>query len=234
MLQYQVVAGDSYSTITAKFTQCYGITATDIQAANPNVEPQQLQIGQVINILAQQTAPATDDSTTSHAIDIANCKGNWIWAWSAGSVVADANMGVAFSRWTKPREALSQSHQVLADLADDKYIGLGGGNDAGSWQAVAIAEVSKAICAGDFADYDGIVFDIEVGDIGLADNFATLFSETKQAGLVVLVSISHSAPYDISDAVALMDSFFASEHIDYLLPQLYTTAVITQELNHIR
>ena len=37
------------------------------------------------------------------------------------------------------------------------------------------------------------------------------------------VTVSHSQPYAVSDAAALMTSFFSNSNIDYLSPQLYTT-----------
>jgi hypothetical protein len=39
----------------------------------------------------------------------------------------------------------------------------------------------------------------------------------------VLVTVSHSAPYGIGDAAALMRSFFPNADIDYISPQLYTS-----------
>lgn len=46
--------------------------------------------------------------------------------------------------------------------------------------------------------------------------------------LIVLVTISHSAPYGFQDAAVLMDSFLSSSHIDFLSPQLYTSGTETQ------
>jgi len=37
------------------------------------------------------------------------------------------------------------------------------------------------------------------------------------------VTISHSAPYGVSDAPDLMASFFPNANIDYMSPQLYTS-----------
>jgi len=44
----------------------------------------------------------------------------------------------------------------------------------------------------------------------------------KKAGLGVLVTVSHSAPYGCSGPDVLMKSFFPNADIDYLSPQLYT------------
>jgi len=53
--------------------------------------------------------------------------------------------------------------------------------------------------------------------------FQQSFAACKSKGLLVLVTISHSQPYGISDAVTLMKSILADPNVDYLSPQLYTT-----------
>ena len=42
-------------------------------------------------------------------------------------------------------------------------------------------------------------------------------------GLLVLVTVSHSRPYGISDGDLLMKSIIADPNVDYLSPQLYST-----------
>jgi len=82
----------------------------------------------------------------------------------------------------------------------------------------------SSYCSGrQFSGYQGIAFDIEEGDSGLAGAFATAFSTCKSAGYQILVTTSHSVPYGISDGTSLMQSFFSNGNIDYLSPQLYTT-----------
>ena len=39
----------------------------------------------------------------------------------------------------------------------------------------------------------------------------------------MLVTISHSQPYGVSDAAILMKGILADPNVDYLSPQLYTT-----------
>merc|ERR1711920_78678 len=81
----------------------------------------------------------------------------------------------------------------------------------------------SAIQNGDLKAWSGIVFDIEeCYSAGLAQNFASAFRAAKKAGLGVLVTVSHSAPYGCSDPDVLMKSFFPNTDIDYLSPQLYT------------
>lgn len=83
--------------------------------------------------------------------------------------------------------------------------------------------IKSAIYAGSFDGYNGIVFDIEEGDAGLLNAFNSCFSAAKSHSLKVLVTVSHSAPYGISDAAFLMRAFFTNSQIDYISPQLYAS-----------
>jgi hypothetical protein len=73
------------------------------------------------------------------------------------------------------------------------------------------------------AGYVGICYDIEEGASGLSTAFANSFAVAKKANLMVFITISHSAPYGISDAAILMNSFFSNTNIDIISPQLYTS-----------
>jgi hypothetical protein len=79
------------------------------------------------------------------------------------------------------------------------------------------------INAGKFGAYHGIVFDVEEGDSGLASAFAKCFQSCQNHNLRVMVTVSHSAPYGISDAASLMDSIFHDKNVNFLSPQLYTS-----------
>ena len=74
---------------------------------------------------------------------------------------------------------------------------------------------------GDINDFDGIAFDIEIGDSGLEQDFELCFAALKQMGKKVIVSVSFSSPYSIDDSESLMESILLSENIDLLSPQLY-------------
>jgi hypothetical protein len=69
----------------------------------------------------------------------------------------------------------------------------------------------------------GVCYDIEEGDSGLASALTDSFAQAKAAGLMVLVTVSHSAPYGISDAGVVMAAVASSADVDYLSPQLYTS-----------
>lgn len=155
--------------------------------------------------------------------------GFWRWTWShASNPPAGCNLGLAFSGWTDIDNALQQSTHVHASVPDLKYITLGGGNSSGAFDAASLQAVTDAIDAGRFAAYGGIAYDVEQGDSGLSAAFSASFAAAKRRGMKVLVTISHSAPYGISDAAELMQSFFADANIDFLSPQLYTTGFETE------
>lgn len=212
VLKYTVQAGDSYSKIATDLAGCSGITYQQIEQANPGINPDALQVGQILSI------PATVAPPSSGLIGI------WYWTWSkGGGAPAGANLGIAFSGWVDPPTAIQDSNAVKSQLPGTKYICLGGGNSSGAWTADAVQAVTNAIGANSFAGYQGIAYDIEEGSAGLASAFALSFAAAKAKGFQVLVTVSHSAPYGISDAATLMQSFFANPDIDILSPQLYTT-----------
>jgi len=86
-----------------------------------------------------------------------------------------------------------------------------------------LSKWEQTITSGALNQWSGIVFDIEeCSSAGLADSFASAFRTAKQAGLSVLVTVSHSAPYGCADPDVLMKSFFTNDDVDILSPQLYT------------
>lgn len=142
-------------------------------------------------------------------------------------ISSNTNFTVAFSGYMEPGTSqdtfsdptcLGQANGIYDLMVGDKYVSLGGGTL--SWTPEAIEKDIVAIKNNEFKNYQGLCFDIEVGDSGL--NFENLFQAAKDVGLKVLVTISHTAPYGISDANKLMQDFFNSENIDYISPQMYT------------
>ncbi|MDX8399778.1 MAG: LysM peptidoglycan-binding domain-containing protein [Gallionellaceae bacterium] len=221
VLKYTVIAGDSFSKISTNLSHCAGMTTQDIEQANPDVNPNALAIGQLFDI------PET--SNVSQPVDTAPVQGAevlgfWWWTWSGvNAAPSGTNLSIAFSGWTDPTTALQESANVKDKLQGSKYISLGGGNEDGAFTSASLTSITNAINAGDFAGYDGIAYDVEEGDSGLESLFSESFAAAKANGYKVLVTVSHSAPYGISDASDLMQSFFADPNIDYLSPQLYTT-----------
>lgn len=213
---YTICSGDTYSGIAAALGQCSGLTYEDIQQAN-NLTSTNIEVGELLKI------PAVQSGSTSTLSPTAENMGYWDWTYESGSCPQNATIGIAFSGWTDVNSAITDSKKVINELYGTKFISFGGGNSNGSFSASALTDITNAISNGQLSDYGGIAYDIEEGDSGLSSYFATSFSEAKAQGFKVLVTVSHSAPYGISDADTLMASFFADDNIDFLSPQLYST-----------
>ena len=136
--------------------------------------------------------------------------------------MSKTNLDVAFSGYVDPDKAISDSASIYPKLQGEKYISIGGGNNAGRWTQNWVKKVAEYCSSGKFHNYVGVVFDIEEGDSGLASAFAEAFAACKSR-YRVLVTTSGSAPYAIDDAATLMRSFFPNKNIDILSPQLYST-----------
>ena len=155
-------------------------------------------------------------------------KGFWNWTWKDSSAPINSTMSIAFSGWTDPVTALQESDKIKDKLIGETYISFGGGNENGHFNSSSLDKIITAINDGKFSGYDGISFDVEEGEQGLANKFKQAFATAKNNNFKVLVTVSHSAPYGIPDAKELMDAFFADSNIDYLSPQLYTTGTETE------
>jgi hypothetical protein len=216
-LTYTVRAGDTLLSICSALSQCAGLTYQDIEKDNLGIMASDLQVGQLLNILATQTTPET------HLSPDAENMGYWDCTWQGGNAPANATLSLAFSGWVDVKSALEDSNTVLNNLVGTKYISFGGGNENGAFDSANLAALTDAINQGELSQYDGIAYDVEEGMSGLSQDFKTSFEVAKARGFKVLVTVSHSAPYDIGDAAVLMDTFFDDTNIDILSPQLYTT-----------
>lgn len=155
-------------------------------------------------------------------------RGYYELTWTASTPQADASHAVAFSGWVNVNNAIYESDQKYSSLVGSKYISFGGGNANGYWTTSAISSINNAISSGTLQHYDGICYDIEEGNAGLSSAFEQSFQIAKQTGFSVLVTISHSAPYGVSDKTQVMDTILSSSNVDYVSPQLYTTGQETQ------
>ena len=111
-----------------------------------------------------------------------------------------------------------------------KFLMLGGANMAGTmsamrFDALSMDGVLEKIRA---AGFQGVGFDIEmtIGEDDLVVAQERAFAACKEAGLLVLVTTSHSAPYAAgsdTSKMALVDSWAKDDNIDIFSPQLYTS-----------
>jgi len=216
-LTYTILSGDTLFGICSALSQCVGLTYQEIEKNNLGVTASDIQPGQLLSIPASQSNPEKSLSP------IADNMGYWDCTWQGGNAPSNATLSLAFSGWVDAENALADSSCVYDNLVGTKYISLGGGNDNGAFNRYSLNAITESINQGVFDQYDGIAYDVEEGRSGLSNEFKTSFAAAKAKGFKVLVTVSHSAPYDIGDAAVLMDAFFADSNIDILSPQLYTT-----------
>ena len=99
-----------------------------------------------------------------------------------------------------------------------QFLGLGGASDDGVMSKLKMADfwgegyAQVGIEAIKDAGFQGVCFDIELtkGEADLVGAFEKAFAACKQAGLLVMVTTSHSAPYaspSVSQKLAIIDSW---------------------------
>lgn len=221
---YTIQKNDTITSIADGVNSCYGVTVDAIEQANPNVNPNNLQVGTTLAIPAQPAPQPSSSGFSSQPLVKAQNIGYWDWTWAATNTAPQgATLGFAMSGYADPTDALQSSQPIYDALFGTKIITLGGGTDPGYFTSSTLDSINQAITSGQFDAYQGIAYDVESGDSGLEDAFATSFQLAYARGFLVVVTVSHSAPYGVPDAQALMTSFFSSPYIDFLSPQLYTS-----------
>ncbi len=208
--RYTVRSGDTLGKIASGIDEAAGITVDDILNANPQVEPADLKIGQVL---------AFPSSTPKNST-----VGFWMPTWPEvkPKQPLEATSVALFSGWPDPSKAVADSKPCMHLAHGALLISLGGGNENGRWTQDDIDAVLAALNNKLFIGYQGIMFDIEVGDSGLENGFQQVFALAKTYKYQVLVSVSHTAPYAITDNLKLMQSILADENVDVISPQLYS------------
>ena len=111
-----------------------------------------------------------------------------------------------------------------------KFLMLGGANMAGTmsamkFDALSVGDTLEQVRA---AGFQGVGFDIEmtIGEGDLVDAQERAFAACKEAGLLVMITTSHTAPYAAgsdTSKMALVDSWAKDENIDIFSPQLYSS-----------
>jgi hypothetical protein len=109
-----------------------------------------------------------------------------------------------------------------------QFLDIGGASDRG----VLTVQTLQSFFSGGLekvkdAGFEGVCFDIEMtkGEEELVKEFERAFVACKQAGLLVMITTSHSAPYAASARAKelLIDAWVKSDNIDIFSPQLYTS-----------
>ena len=135
-------------------------------------------------------------------------------------------MGLSETRSLRPFSADAGIHTGL------QFISLGGSNAAGAFSNETLHGAGftpKGLASVKAAGFSGICFDVEVTE-GSADALAAAleaaFLACKKAGMLVMVTTSHTAPYAAATDHTkrlLVDSWVKSSSIDIFSPQLYTS-----------
>jgi hypothetical protein len=147
-------------------------------------------------------------------------------SWGMGSIgMDDATVGVAFSGWNTVQTALEESSGI--ELRGSQYLSLGGSSEQGTFDPSTVAQMGEDCPQIKEAGYAGVCFDVEVtrGGKALIKALEETYAKCKKAGLVVMVTTSHSAPTGVSLGdirVQLINSWVKSPDVDIISPQLYT------------
>lgn len=195
-----------------KIDECASPTASVTPISSPTPIASQTSIA--------SSSPRPSSSRTPGGMIIGYYAQTWVRPVSNGP--AGATMSIAFSGWMNVESMLVESNGIFDNLKGDKYITFGGGNQNGRFTLAGIQGVDTAIKAGRFNAYKGLVYDLEIGDSGLTPALLSSFSLARSKGFVVIVTVSHSLPYDIADARTVMAGVLSSSNVDYVSPQLYT------------
>jgi hypothetical protein len=185
-----------------------------------------------------------------HALDAAVNKGNVCtdedMKWCNGQAQFLVNVSLAATQeeaegivttpgaWTESacKRCFAPAAAERAEQHGVQFLAIGGANAHGilsPWRLESFwgggLEAVKA------AGFHGICFDVELtqGEPDkLAQAMERAFSACKQAGLLVMVTTSHSAPYATASAnskAALVNAWVKSKNIDLFSPQLFTSGL---------
>ena len=139
-------------------------------------------------------------------------------------ILTDAATEAKCNRCMGPKLKAKEENKRL------QFLTLGGANAEGMVTTAAMDAVEAGLEDVIAAGFDGICFDIELtlGEQDLVEAQERAFAACKKAGLLVMVTTSHSAPYAAGSEgskIALTESWMNSDDIDIFSPQLYTSGM---------
>ena len=139
-------------------------------------------------------------------------------------ILTDAATEAKCNRCMGPKLKVKDANKRL------QFLTLGGANAEGMVTSAAMDAVAAGLEDVKAAGFDGICFDIELtlGEQDLVEAQERAFAACKQAGLLVMVTTSHSAPYAAgseASKIMLTESWIKSDDIDIFSPQLYTSGM---------
>eukprot|EP00040_Diaphanoeca_grandis_P019623 m.103749 g.103749 ORF g.103749 m.103749 type:complete len:260 (-) comp27515_c0_seq2:253-1032(-) len=190
-----------------------------------------------LSILAQVTCGALISTVVLGAN--AETIGYYSWNWGKGSEgPPGATLGISFTGLVSVESAISgydeNASWCCPELHGSKILTLGGGNAAGVFSAETVQQITKDMDKIPAAGYKGVAYDAEIIDGASATMiplFAASFAKAKELGLMVIITVSHSAPYECdtpADAVAFVKAWTADANVDIISPQLYSSGTETK------
>lgn len=171
-----------------------------------------------------------EDKCTRVRAPGAGIVGYYSLSWTEkDSAPVNPDIGIAFSGWAEVYQALS-SGPLAESLHGRKYLSVGGSNVNGVMNAATFKAMEENLDYVKDAGFIGICFDIEStqGENKYIPAMEAAFAATKAAGLKVIVTTSHSAPIKSGAPKQVVASWVASDNIDYLSPQLYSSGTEKQ------
>merc|ERR1711959_204779 len=155
-------------------------------------------------------------------------RGYYSLSWNGGNKgPKNSNTSVFFNGWNNVRKGLDEyDPSSQPALVGFKYFSFGGDDGSGVLTESILKRYIKDIPR--ITDFDGVMFDIEIvdGNSGrMIKAFAEAFKATKDAGLTVGITTSHTAPVEVStkqDAIDYIKAFVKDPSVDVISPQLYT------------
>ena len=157
-------------------------------------------------------------------------RGYYKWTWSPTQVPAGSwDMGILFGG-ESPRQAIDININKASTITSGKkFLNLGGGLESGIWNVSDLDYINQKLTEIKRAGWDGLCFDVEVctPNVSFVDAFKNCFAKCKQAGLKVLVTMSHTNPYQCQTGAGqgmdLVNSWINDSNVDYISPQLYSS-----------
>lgn len=156
-------------------------------------------------------------------------RGYYKWTWSSNQVPSGSwDIGILFGGEV-PKQAIDININKASTItAGKKFLNLGGGIESGIWNITDFDYINQKLPDIKKAGWDGLCFDVEVcpPDVSFVDAFKNCFAKCKQAGLQVLVTMSHTNPYEChtgaGQGMDLVNAWISDSNIDYISPQLYS------------
>ena len=163
-------------------------------------------------------------------------KGYYIMSWiNSPPPPGKWDFGVYFGGET-PKESIDKYINLSSKITSGKKIlNLGGGLETGIWKGQSDFDYIKSkLSAIKQSGWDGLCFDIEVcsPNVNMVPLFTDCFAKCKAAGLLVIVTISHSMPYSCQTGTGqgkdLINAWLTDKNIDYISPQLYSSGTVLE------